>query len=143
MPDPIVLDLSVQQPAVPVVQVPAAPVVNTVADPAHAPAPEPQKFTQEQITSLETKSPSEIKAFIAGLSQEDKDKMREEFFAKAANGGRSASSDGGQDIAVPNPFVGLTPRRHKSDTANARPSAPANPRSTPTPSRPIGPGSRR
>lgn len=75
MPDPIVLDLSVQQPAVPVVQVPAAPVVNTVADPAHAPAPEPQKFTQEQITSLETKSPSEIKAFIAGLSQEDKDKI--------------------------------------------------------------------
>ena len=75
MPDPIVLDLSVQQPAVPVVQGPAAPVVNTVADPAHAPAPEPQKFTQEQITSLETKSPSEIKAFIAGLSQEDKDKI--------------------------------------------------------------------
>ena len=75
MPDPIVLDLSVQQSAVPVAQVPVAPVVNTVADPAHAPAPEPQKFTQEQITSLETKSPSEIKAFIAGLSQEDKDKI--------------------------------------------------------------------
>lgn len=67
--------------------------------------------------------------------QESKDKMREEFFAKTANGGRSVSSDGGQDnTAVPNPFVGLTPRRHKSDTANARPSTPANPRSTPTPS---------
>lgn len=67
--------------------------------------------------------------------QEAKDKMRAEYFAKAANKGQSASSDGGQDnTAVPNPFVGLTPRRHKSDTANARPSTPANPRSTPTPS---------
>lgn len=66
--------------------------------------------------------------------QEAKDEMRAEFFVKTANIGQSASSDGGQDIAVPNPFVGLTPRRSKSDTANARPSAPANPRSTPTPS---------
>lgn len=53
----------------------AAPVAPAPAAAATTPAPEPSRFTPEQIESLDKADPNTVRAFLRGLSEEDRNKV--------------------------------------------------------------------